>query len=243
MMIDISTHVGVWQEQHVNFDVADLLRLMDSSGIKTAVVSDLGVISGESSVDSSRLAENSRLIHFRGVSPGMDVSLIKNHGAIHGLTVYPTYQPWDFASDEWNDLISLARQECLPIHVYLRFRDPRVLAQSVSSETVLNSLNVMMQGNLDVRLLISGANIYDVQSNIDLFKQDNVWMDTAHLQHPMNSLSKLLALIGDQSIMYGSNSPFYYPYCEVFRIENADISEDTKRRILSENAKAFLNIR
>ena len=153
-----------------------------------------------------------------------------------GVRIYPTYTPWDFGGPEMQKLLVGGSI----VQVYLRLQDPRVLPQAVPSAAVIEALKGLAEAHSDVRFIISGAIYAEANANKDLFTRDNVWMDIGALQHPTNSLQKLIDAIGSQHILFGSNAPIFYPYANVFRVMNSKISDEDRERILWKNAAEVL---
>ncbi|HEY3297211.1 MAG TPA: amidohydrolase family protein [Armatimonadota bacterium] len=242
MIIDFNVHTGNWPEQYIHFGESDLIQLMDSSGVNLSVVSDIGIVSGSAENPQCGESTDDRLVHLRGVSPDADLEELAADDSICGLRIYPTYQAWDFTSGYWNELLSLLEQRNWMLHIYLRFRDPRIQAQVTDSDAVIKSLSSLAKEHKGLKLVFSGTNLYEADQNKGLFGRDNVWVDIAHLQHPMDSLSKLVDTLGDERILFGSNAPFFYPYTEVFRVRNSRVSDSTSSRIFSENAVRLLGL-
>ncbi len=146
-----------------------------------------------------------------------------------GVRVYPTYKP--------AGLDALAQsQSGRMLQVVLRLQDPRVLPQTAPSAKVIEDLKDIAAAHGDTKFIISGAILAEANANKDLFTRDNVWMDISSLQHPTNSLVKLIDAIGSEHILFGSNAPIFYPYSNVFRVMNSKIPDDDRERILWRNA-------
>lgn len=155
-----------------------------------------------------------------------------------GVRLYPTYDPCDFNAPAMQDL--LAQSAGRIIQIYLRLQDPRVMPQVASSASVIQALGGITEAHKAVKFVVSGATLAEVTANRDLFTRDNVWMDIAHVQHPTNSLEKLLDAIGGSRVLFGSNAPIFYPYANVFRVMNSKISDEDRERILWKNALGLL---
>lgn len=153
-----------------------------------------------------------------------------------GVRIYPTYEPMDFAGPAMRELLG---RGCI-LQVYLRLQDPRVLPQAVPSAAVIEALDGVAETHKEVRLVVSGATYAEVNANRGLFTRENVWMDISHVQHPINSLEKLIDAIGSSRVLFGSNAPIFYPYANVFRVMNSKISDDDRERILWKNAAELL---
>lgn len=153
-----------------------------------------------------------------------------------GVRVYPTYEPIDFAGAAMQEMLGRG----LILQVYLRLQDPRVLLQAVSSAEMIAALDSIAEAHKDTRFVISGATLAEATVNPELFTRENVWMDISHVQHPTNSLEKLIDAIGSSRILFGTNAPIFYPYANVFRVMNSKITDEDRERILWKNAAGLL---
>lgn len=153
-----------------------------------------------------------------------------------GIRLYPTYRPLDWNGPEGSALIIQGWDKKLALQVFLRLQDPRVLPQVVSSAQVIEALGEVTGAHKNVKYIISGATYAEANANRELFTRENVWMDIAHVQHPTNSLEKLIGAIGSDRILFGSNAPIFYPYANVFRVMESKISDEDREKILWRNA-------
>ncbi len=173
------------------------------------------------------------LLASAGIDRAIATELTRKQADFEGGTrIYPTYQMVDL-----NAAAEAASGRIL--QVFLRLQDPRVLPQAVPSAEVIAALNGVTAANASVSFIISGANYAEANANRDLFTRDNVWVDIGHLQHPTNSLNKLIDAVGSEHILFGSNAPIFYPYANVFRVMNSKISDEDRERILWKNAQAL----
>jgi predicted TIM-barrel fold metal-dependent hydrolase len=232
MIIDFCGHFGSDSGLPDCHDPSNLLRLAKASGIDLTVASNLGSTFGE-------LPDG--LIQFPSISPTSDLDELASDPSIKGIRIYPTYQPWDFDGAEAAKLLSLAKDRDLIVQICLRLQDPRVLPQTVPSAAVLASLDNLAESHPSVRFVVSGANYGETKANPALFARANVWTDISHLQHPINSLPKLLDIVDRSRVLFGSNSPIFYPYMAVFRVIHSPISDEDRDRILFQNARQLLD--
>ena len=65
----------------------------------------------------------------------------------------------------------------------------------------------------------------------------NIWTDTSSCMSMISGLIEwAVTEIGDDRILFGTDTPLYFSACQKARIESAEISNDAKTRILSTNA-------
>ena len=237
MIIDFNAHAGAWPEQHISVDKDRLLRLMDESGIDMAVVSNIGeAMGGGSGTD----LKHERLIPFHTVRPDTDLKALNGH--VKGIRIYPTYHAWGFSGSRWANLLERAEGEGWIVQVYLRLRDPRALLQQVASADVMQSLGDAIESSCYVRLVITGMNFFEAESYLPLLRRKNVWFEISHLQHPMAPLDKLARKIGSSRMLFGTNTPFFYPFVTTFRTMHSGLSQEEMNRILSGNALSLLDM-
>ena len=70
----------------------------------------------------------------------------------------------------------------------------------------------------------------------------NVYLETAARAAPAGSLERVVAEVGADRVLYGSDMPVFDARHQVGRIVTADISEHDKRNILGLNATRLLGL-
>jgi hypothetical protein len=239
MVIDFNCHIGQWPEHDVNLDAAGLLPLMNAAGIDLAVTSDVGTLVSKDNDDSLASLSDKRIIRFVNVRPETQLKGLDG-SSVAGIRLYPVYHEWNLGGSSFDELLSHAGQANWIVQIYVRIRDPRLMPQRKESPEVIASLVEIVKRYPEINFVISGATLFEVEEKLSLFGTDNVWTETAHLQCPMNSLPKLMNVIDKERILFGSNTPFFYPYSGIFRIQHSPISENDKELILGQNAKSLL---
>ena len=237
MIIDFNAHIGRFYDRNIDFTMDNLKESIKSSEIDVAVVSDIST-AFEKTPDELSDYNSKNIVRFFSLSPDHNINNIDS--SVSGIRIYPTYQEWDFTSSKWQDLLKRARLEKWIVQIYLKLRDQRLLQQITESDTVLNSLSLTMDNYSDINFVISGAVLYEASEHQDFFSRENVWTETAHLQHPIDSLQKLIDVIDVKRILFGSNAPFFYSGSNVFRVENSLISNEYKELIFEQNARRLL---
>jgi uncharacterized protein len=86
-----------------------------------------------------------------------------------------------------------------------------------------------------------GHGVY-IQAAINTAKRfDNIWLETSGM--PMHSkIKEAMIQIGEDRVMYGSDSPFHEPAVEIDRICSSDLTEEQLRMIFYENAHKTLGL-
>ncbi len=86
-----------------------------------------------------------------------------------------------------------------------------------------------------------GHGVY-IQAAINTARRfDNIYLETSGM--PMHSkIKEAMELVGEDRVMYGSDSPFHEPAVEIDRICSAGLKEDQLRKIFYENAHKALGL-
>lgn len=238
MIIDFYAHLGYGPGMSADYNPNNLLRLAKAFGIDLTIASDLACAFGDKKIVHEPLPDG--LIRFASVGPTSDLDELASDPSVKGIRIYPTYQPWDFDAPEATKLLSHAQNRGWIVQICLRLQDPRVLPQTVTSAAVLASLDRLVESLPNAKFVVSGANYAEIKANPAPFGRANVWTDISHLQHPINSLPKLLDIVDSSRVLFGSNAPIFYPYMAVFRVLHSPISDEDRERILWKNARELL---
>ena len=239
MIIDINAHFGSLTGCSIDLSATALRGSMESAGIARAAASDIASAWGTDTRAAS-IDPDEWMIPFLSVAPDFRVERAAACKGLRGIRLYPTYQVWDFSGTAFRELLGLAEGLGLTVQVFLRLRDPRVLAQEVPSAEVVESVGKVAGARPGVRFIISGATLAEIRASIDVFRRTNIWVDSAHLQHPMNSLPKAVGLLGAENVLFGSNAPFFYAEAAVFRLRHSPLSDRDRELIQSANALRLL---
>lgn len=237
MIIDFNAHFGAGPDRIERRSAQECSEMQKVAGIDLCVACDMGPAFHNSAFDRGPLPSN--FIPFAAIGPRSDVSLLP---MVNGVRIYPTYQEWRFDDEATARLLALCRKRNLVLQLCLRLQDPRALPASIGIAEAIEQAHNVIRANADVRFVISGASYAEVRANPELFGRPNVWTDISHLQHPINSLPKLLDLIDSRHVLFGSGAPVLYPYANVYRVINSPVSDTIKERILWRNARELLGI-
>jgi len=78
---------------------------------------------------------------------------------------------------------------------------------------------------------------------IQASRHGNVYVDTSSSMSIMSGLIEwAVGEIGADRILFGTDTPLYFAAMQRMRIEQAEIAEDDRRKILSENARRLLRL-
>lgn len=239
MIIDFYAHCGCGPGMPHCYSPEELLSLQKSAGVDVSVASDLGTALDDEQIAGEQFPDG--LVRFVSVNPEIGANQLESDTNLRGIRIYPTYQEWDLGGSEMAGILSMAEDRGLIVQLCLRLKDPRVMPQVVPSGDVIMAIDGILEAHKDVRFVISGAILGEIRANSTPFQRDNVWTDISHLQHPTNSLQKLMDILGSSRLLFASNAPIFHPYMAVFRVLNSPISDEDRERILCKNAQELLN--
>ena len=75
---------------------------------------------------------------------------------------------------------------------------------------------------------------------IESARHRNIWTDTSSAMSMISGLIEwAVSRAGDDRILFGTDTPLYFTACQKARVESAEISPESKSRILSHNALAL----
>jgi len=235
MIIDFNAHFGAGPSSMEWHSASELLAIEMGAGIDITIASDLATAFHDAAFDDAPLPEG--LIAFASLNPSFrpyDLPPAK------GLRIYPSYHDWSVADDAVARLLAIAREHSLIVQVCLRLRDPRALPVTVPIPDAISQIREMVSGNDDILFVTSGMSFAEIKANLALCDRPNVWIDISHVQHPTNSLPKLLDTIDVSRVLFGSGAPVLYPYANVYRVMNSAIPDESRQRILYKNAQELL---
>lgn len=233
MIIDFNAYVGHWPEHDIDLDVAGLQKEMAGGGIDVAVASDLDTLYNVDRADSTA-GVSEKIICFPIVSPETDLSKM---AGVKGIRIFPAYHDWA----DLNSLFDKAEQENWIVHVIFRLRDQRLMIPLKESADIIKQVESAVESHPNVKVVLTGATLFDINDNKNLFIRPNVWIETSHVQYVLNGVLKLVDLVGSDHVIFGSNTPFYYTCSNIFRIVHSDTSDEVKNKILWANAKLLLD--
>ncbi len=107
------------------------------------------------------------------------------------------------------------------------------------------SIGELAENFKDIKIIMlhmgHGHGVY-IQAAINTaLRNDNIWLETSGM--PMHSkIKEAMVRVGEDRVMYGSDSPFHEPAVEIDRICSADLTNRQLELIFYENAHKALGI-
>jgi predicted TIM-barrel fold metal-dependent hydrolase len=107
------------------------------------------------------------------------------------------------------------------------------------------SIGELAENFKDIKIIMlhmgHGHGVY-IQAAINTaLRNDNIWLETSGM--PMHSkIKEAMVRVGEDRVIYGSDSPFHEPAVEIGRICSADLTSRQLELIFYENAHKTLGI-
>jgi hypothetical protein len=254
MTVDVHCYVGPWAFRHIpDAEPADLVRRLDRAGIEQALVSATEAVLYKDPQQANRLLRerlhgwDGRLLPLATLNPRLsgweyDWQWCLDMLAPVGVRLHPNYHGYSLASGEARTLFAAATKAGLPVFIVNRLEDERVhhpLARvpALRVEDLAAGMHSAPQGTF----VLCGLRLAEV-SALQAFAPDlqNYAVDISHLQHPLDALERLCAVLPAQRILVGSGFPLLMPEPAVYKALMARLPEKDKQAILSGNALRLL---
>lgn len=230
--------------------ITDLIKSMDKASVDISVL--LPVVTNPKQFDkiltnAVALNENypNRIISFGGIHPDSpnykeELCKIKRMG-IKGIKLHPDYQNTYFNDIKYKNIIAYATELDLIISVHagydIGFGDPIHCTPRMADEVIKDvkpeKLVLAHTGGFkewdDVEKYLVGKNVYfDTSYSLGIIKEEQ--------------LLRIINNHGAKRILFATDSPWGDQSQYVNILSGMPLSEDTKNKILYENAKSLLDI-
>ena len=93
-----------------------------------------------------------------------------------------------------------------------------------------------------VTFILAHAGIGDVNAYITVGQNDNIFLDTCFSGCPMRLVERLVAGVGAEKVLWGSDTHFLNPAQQFGKVAFADLTETEKEAILGGNARKIFGI-
>ena len=241
-IIDFHGHVGRWDHLGMVDDPRPILRVMDRMGIDRACVFDIfhpeGVCGNDRTADFIARHPD-RFIGFAYVSPLLPERMLPeleraiDELGFRAIKLYSSYTPFEYDHSIWDPVYQFAHERGLAVLAHTGAdAEPRYLAAAAAR--------------------FSGANFVAGHSgNIEPFRSQaidaaqrcsNFFLETCSSYRTPGVVEELVARVGADRVLYGSDLPLMDPRVQLGKIITAAIDDRAKQLILGENARRLLGL-
>lgn len=242
MIIDACVFAGRNPFRHSgHHSVKDLLRLMDKAGIDRAAVTPLAgafypnaqEANEEIYPDIRKHADRLVLIAaLNPMYPGWREDLKRSHEVLSakGIRLFPGYHGYELDLPEVSELASLG----LPIFISIRLWDerqhpPTCMVPAIPAASVADLANK----HPGTDFVLSMGRYGEIATALK--QAGNLFADIAGVQGPTNCISKLVAEVGSDRLLFGTELMLQYALPSRYKVDYAGLAEDDRERIYEGN--------
>lgn len=263
MIIDVNTYIGHWPFRQLRNNTPEgLVQVMDKAGIDVSVVSSLNsVFYKDTQEGNEELYEGikqfeGRFVPFATINPvytgwRKDFLYCVEKLGMKGLELYPYYHMYDLTCQPAVELMSLAGELGLPVHlpcaiVNLRQRHWMDTEQNLSIAQVEKVLRLCHKTDFIITNwpanLIAGQLKTAASERSGRVLYDFARVEVFRLGGGPSAFEKLLKDAGADNIVFGSAAPFQYTAPQFVRLEYSGLGEAELEKIMWKNLKELLKI-
>lgn len=160
---------------------------------------------------------------------------------IAAVRLLPGLHHYALDAPEVDDLMAVAQAERVPVNLMARIFDDRVAPQCVQ-QTVLKSEHVaaFLRRHSGVKIALSMFYFTELRAlELDWHTLPHVYVDFGCSKPNVASLDALEKVFPVARSLFGTGAPFYYWAGSRLGLEGAEMSVETKRAIMADNARGF----
>lgn len=257
-MIDLNAYLGHFAFRPLRHNTAEgLLRLMDRKSIERAAVSSAAAITyrnaaaGNEEVANQIRPHRDRFILFGVLNPAYagwreDLRrLVERHGA-RGLRLYPRWHNYRLTDPVCLELVREAAASSLVVSIPIRVEDRRQQSWLVDIPEVDHAeIAALVRAVPEARFVLVNGSGYtgSVLGRKDNGLPANYSVDISLLAVELaNELGRLLELLGEDRVVFGTGMPFHYPDPAILKLELLEAPEPVKEKIRRGNATRLLGL-
>jgi uncharacterized protein len=258
MIIDVNTYIGHWPFRKIRNNTAEkLIEQMDKAGIDKAVVSNLNSIfykdtqEGNIELISEIKAYGDRFIPLEIINPAYPgwkkdfLTCIDNFG-MKGLEMYPYYHNYKLTDEASLELLNLAAEKKIPVHLPCAVENIRQKHWMDTSENLnIQQVEEVLKLCPEVDLIITNgvSHVYARKlKEVTKNRKGRVYYDFCRTEVFEPYFEALVENAGVDRILFASQLPFQYVDTQYVKLYFSKLTEEEKNKILSQNLKDLLSI-
>jgi uncharacterized protein len=243
-IVDIHCHMGPWTAFHVprQGSPSSMVATMDRIGVRCALVSPHLAIgpdfrAGNRQAAAAAAHHPGRLISYVTIAPGdgaritrAEVEYWHGAGAVQGFKIHPALHGRSALDQAYEPVFDYAHSRALPILIHSWPGDAHA-----SPATIRSLADRYTHAQLVIAHSAAGWDM--LQQVADACAgRPNVHLDLTGSRLFSGLLEAMVARVGPERILFGTDMPFIDPRPGLGRVLMADIADDAKRLILGLNA-------
>lgn len=257
-MFDVHAYLGHFAFRQLRHNTAEgLLRLMDRSGIRRAVVSSASAIAyrnaqaGNEELAGEVEGRRARLVPFAVLNPAYagwedDLKVCHEQFRMAGVRLYPRWHGYALGDPRCRALVDAAAERRMTISIPVRVEDRRQQSWLVDIPDVpLDEIAGLARACPRARFMVHSASgvagsALGGKSGAAL---PNVAVDIARLSVEFgNELGQLLSVLGEDRLLFGTGMPFHYTGPAAVKVEMLRVPDAVKEKIRVRNAVGWLGL-
>jgi predicted TIM-barrel fold metal-dependent hydrolase len=261
MIIDINTYIGHWPFRQVACGTPeDLVNLMDEAGIDKACVSNINAIFYRNVQDgneelvrqiSSNKRFKDRLILFAIINPSYpgwkkDFMHCIDDLGMKGLELYPAYHQYNLASENAVELLNMAAEKSIPVHLPCAIENVRQrhwldTKEDLSADNIAQALPLCSKTDF---IITNGPSpdIANKLMSLSQGRQGKIYYDFSRVDLLYYRFDNFVKSVGADNVVFGSVMPLQYADTQFAKLHFSKISNEDKEKILYKNLKKLLKL-
>jgi predicted TIM-barrel fold metal-dependent hydrolase len=256
MIVDACAFVGSHPFVHShNHSVPDLLRLMARVGIDRAAVSPLAGAFYQNVQEANedlfaRIVKHTTLLMLvaaiNPAYPGWERNLKHSAEKLHavGIRLFPGYHSYELTSPEVSALAETAGKVELPVFISIRLWDERQHPPTCMVPAVpVKSIVDLAIAHPTTKFVLSMGRFGEITAALkETSEAGNLFADIAGVQGPTNCMRKLIADVGSERLLFGTEMMLQYALPARYKIDYGNLSDDERRGLYAGNLGSILSI-
>lgn len=246
-IIDVHAHLGAWPTSWMPLqEAADLVRLMDLSGTTHSVLSHCDAIFGD-----LRRGNEAALAAAEAYPERLSVHLVANphreqdldlldaqlaRPEVAGIKIHPFVHECPVDDERYDWVWELARRHRVPVLAHGFGEDP-------TSDPLLFARPADAYPDVDILVGHSGATYEGIRRTIQVARgRRNLYAETCGSWMTGWWLGRLVAALGADRVMHGTDAVLIEPRLAVGRVLGAELSDADRALVLAGNARRVLRL-
>lgn len=261
MIIDINTYIGHWPFRQIKNNTPEQLGArMDDAGIDIACVSNLNSIFYKAvQAGNEELYEQinscksfkDRFIPFAIINPAYPawekdfLHCIDDLG-MKGLELYPCYHNYKLSDDASVELINMAAEKGIPVHLPCALENRRQRHHLDTQEDLTaDSVKELLALCPETDFIITNGPSTTINDQLNSqigSRKGNIFYDFSRANMLGSAFDHFVSSIGSDHLVFGSAMPFQYLDTQLVKLYFSSLGNEDREKILFRNLKELFKI-
>jgi len=247
MIFDAAVYLGAWPFRAIEGTVPGLTRTMDDSGIGQAILSPLdGLFHEDPQSANQRVLRQIRGRPGLWAAPLINLRITGWQGRAEDFARLPQVRALRFAPTFHGYPVEALREaaHCVAQHgltavVQLRLSDERFHPVFLDLPAAsLEQVIALASETPSARWVVSAPRLGEITSLGEQVRQTrNLWLDTSHVDG-LDCMRRACDAVGPERLLFSTCWPFFYTRSALLKMEEAGLSAEESRAVMSANAAA-----